>query len=74
MWRVRAQAEAGQIACVFPEVQHDPALIANLAEGTALFIGAPLDPVGSTLDPSPQAYATLMTNLTQSLLTCANKP
>ena len=71
---LRAQAEQGQIACAFPEAQHDPALITNLAAGTNLFIGAPLDPVGSTLDPSPQAYATLMTNLTQSLLTCANKP
>jgi zinc transport system substrate-binding protein len=71
---LRAQAEAGQIDCVFPEAQHDPALITNLAEGTNLIIGAPLDPVGSTLDPSAQAYTTLMTNLTQSLLTCANKP
>ena len=71
---LRAQAEQGHIACAFPEAQHDPALITNLAQGTALFIGPPLDPVGSTLDPTPQAYASLMTALTHSLLTCANKP
>jgi zinc transport system substrate-binding protein len=71
---LRAQAEAGEIMCAFPETQHDPALITNLAAGTALFVGPPLDPVGSTLDPTPQAYAQLMTTLTQSLLTCANKP
>lgn len=71
---LRARVEHGQIACAFPEAQHDPALISNLAEGTALFIGPPLDPVGSTLDPDAHAYTALMTALTQSLLTCANKP
>ncbi len=71
---LRAQAEKGQITCAFPEAQHDPALITNLAEGTAVFVGPPLDPVGSTLDPDRNAYDKLMTNLTQSLLTCANKP
>jgi len=71
---LRAQAEKGQIACAFPEAQHDPALIINLAQGTAVFVGPPLDPVGSTLDPDRHAYAKLMTALTQSLLTCANKP
>ena len=71
---LRVQVEQGQILCAFPEAQHDPALISNLADGTALFIGPPLDPVGSSLDPTPLAYAQLLTNLTQSLLTCANKP
>ncbi len=68
------QAASGAIACAFPEVQHDPALITNLASGTRLFIGPALDPVGSSLDPGPQAYATLMTTLTDALLTCANQP
>ncbi len=71
---VHAAAASGTIACAFPEVQHDPALIANLASGTKLFVGPPLDPVGSSLDPGPQAYDTLMTTLTDALLTCANRP
>lgn len=71
---LHALAAEGRIACAFPEVQHDPALITNLAEGTALFTGPPLDPVGATLDPGPQAYATLMTALTDALLTCVNRP
>lgn len=71
---LRAKATDGTIACAFPEAQHDPALIVNLAEGTSVFIGPPLDPVGSTLDPTPQAYATLLTNLTKALLTCADRP
>lgn len=71
---LHAQAASGTIACAFPEVQHDPALIINLASGTTLFIGPALDPVGSSLDPGPLAYATLMTTLADTLLTCANRP
>ena len=68
---LHAQAASGAIACAFPEVQHDPALITNLATGTKLFVGPALDPVGASLDPGPQAYETLMTTLTDALLTCA---
>jgi zinc transport system substrate-binding protein len=71
---LHAQAAKGTIACAFPEAQHDPALITNLAPGTALYTGPALDPVGSTLDPGPQAYDTLMTTLADALMTCANRP
>ena len=68
-------AVAGTITCAYPEAQHDPALITNLAQGTKLFIGPPLDPVGSTLPPGPDAYDILLTTLTDALLTCAgNSP
>lgn len=72
---LHAQAASGAIACAFPEAQHDPALITSLAEGTAVFIGPALDPVGSTLDPTPDAYETLMLTLGAALATCAaNSP
>ena len=71
---LHAQAANGAIACAFPEAQHDPALITNLASGTALFVGPALDPVGSSLDPNRQAYQTLLTSLADALLTCANRP
>jgi zinc transport system substrate-binding protein len=64
----------GAIQCAFPEVQHDPGLIAALAAGTALFVGPPLDPVGSQSDPGPAAYDLLMTTLAGNLLTCAKTP
>ena len=67
---LHAMATQGTIACAFPEAQHDPALITNLAQGTALFIGPELDPVGSTLPAGPDAYDTLLTNLADALLTC----
>ncbi len=65
-------ATQGTIACAFPEAQHDPGLITNLAQGSKLFVGPPLDPSGSTLPPGPDAYDTLMINLTDALLTCPN--
>ncbi|MGV8989521.1 MAG: zinc ABC transporter substrate-binding protein [Cypionkella sp.] len=72
---LHAKVASGAIACAFPEAQHDPALINSLAQGTKLFIGPALDPVGSTLDPGPDAYETLMTRLTDALVTCAaNSP
>lgn len=69
---LHAQAAGGAIRCAFPEAQHDPALITALAQGTGLFVGPALDPVGSSLNPGPDAYDVLLTNLTKALLTCAS--
>jgi zinc transport system substrate-binding protein len=68
---LRGEIEAGRILCLFPEVQQDPALVFQLAEGTGVRIGAALDPVGSSLEPGPGAYAALMTGLARSIADCA---
>lgn len=65
-------AASGAIACAFPEAQHDPALITNLVQGTKVFVGPGLDPVGSMLDQSADAYEELLTGLTDSLMACAS--
>ena len=57
------------VACAFPEVQHDPALLTPFTE-TGVRLGPALDPVGALLDPGPQAYAKLLTDLTDALTTC----
>lgn len=67
---LRSQLEAGEVLCIFPEVQHDPALIEELAEGTGARIGGALDPVGSMLEPGPGAYAALLTGLAGTLVAC----
>jgi zinc transport system substrate-binding protein len=59
------------VLCIFPEVQHDPALVTQMAEGTGAKVGAPLDPVGSSLEPGPGAYAALLTGLAQAIADCA---
>jgi zinc transport system substrate-binding protein len=68
---LRGKLEAGGVVCLFPEAQHDPALALQLAEGTGVKIGRALDPVGSSLEPGPGAYAALLTGLAQAIADCA---
>ena len=46
----------------------------QLAEGTALRIGAPLDPAGTTLDPGPDLYAQTLRALARAIADCAEAP
>ncbi len=66
------QATIANVTCVFPELQHDPALLLQLLDGTTARAGAALDPVGSGLEPGPQAYANLMRGLATTLADCLN--
>jgi zinc transport system substrate-binding protein len=70
---LRDKLEAGGVVCLFPEAQHDPALLEQLAEGTAVKVGGALDPVGSTLEPGPEAYAAVLRGIAETLLDCAGK-
>lgn len=67
---LRATMEAGEVLCIFPEAQHDSALITQMAEGTGARIGGTLDPVGSTLEPGPGAYAALLRGIATTLASC----
>ena len=59
-----------QVRCAFPEAQHDPALLTQLIADGPVKLGAALDPVGSTLDPGPDAYDALLTQLADTVITC----
>lgn len=63
---------AGKVACLFPEVQHDPVLIAQLAEGTDVAVGAALDPAGASMEPGPALYPALLVSLAQSIADCSS--
>lgn len=65
------QGRVTQSACLFPEPQHDPAQLTQLAEATGAKLGGPLDPVGSALTAGPDAYATLMRGMAQTIADCA---
>jgi zinc transport system substrate-binding protein len=67
------QIAAGGVVCVFPEAQHDPDLIAQLADSGIARLGAALDPSGSTLDAGPDNYAALMEGLAVSLTDCLGR-
>lgn len=65
-----ADLRAGHYACAFPEVQHDPALLTQVMQGSSTKLGPALDPVGSSLDFGPNAYDDLMRRLARSLHDC----
>ncbi|WP_309665415.1 metal ABC transporter solute-binding protein, Zn/Mn family [Tabrizicola sp.] len=67
---LRATLEAGEVLCIFPEVQHDPALVTQMAEGTGAKIGGALDPVGSALEPGAGAYAALLKGMAETIADC----
>jgi zinc transport system substrate-binding protein len=72
--QLRTSVETGTPICIFPEGQFDPALVTQMAEGTGIRIGAPLDPEGSTLEPGPGLYAALMTGLAGTIADCLGQP
>ncbi|MDO9639558.1 MAG: zinc ABC transporter substrate-binding protein [Pseudotabrizicola sp.] len=67
-----ATVASGDALCLFPEAQHDAALVTQMADGTTARIGPALDPSGSTIDPGPDAYDALMRALATNLVSCLN--
>jgi len=70
---LRAKITSGGVVCIFPEAQHDPALAAQMAEGTGLRVGATLDPSGSASEAGPAAYPALLTTLAASIADCLGR-
>jgi zinc transport system substrate-binding protein len=66
--------QLSDVACIFPESGHDPKQTALLAEGTPARIGRPLDPEGRDLQPGPDLYTTLLTNLGVAITDCLAAP
>lgn len=67
---LRATMQAGQTLCIFPEAQHDPALVDQMAEATGARVGGALDPEGSTLEPGPGLYPALIIGLAGTFAAC----
>jgi zinc transport system substrate-binding protein len=68
--RLRATLDDAGAVCIFPEVQHPDAYVTLVSEGTAVRIGAPLDPEGSLLPPGADLYPALMRGLAQAIAAC----
>lgn len=69
---LRARLQADDVSCLFTEPQFRPALAETLVEGTTTRLGE-LDPLGSDLEPGPDAWFTLMQNLADNLTTCLSE-
>ncbi|WP_435257768.1 zinc ABC transporter substrate-binding protein [Thioclava sp. FR2] len=70
---LQAEIVAAGPICLFPEAQHDPALLLRVAEGTGAKLGAPLDPEGSFVTPGPTAYEAILRDITLALTTCLSQ-
>jgi zinc transport system substrate-binding protein len=70
---LRAILITGAPVCIFPEANHDPKLLTQIADGTQVLIGGVLDPEGSALPPGPALYPDLMRGLATTLATCLAK-
>lgn len=56
--------------CLFPEVNHDPKLVAQLAESAGLTVAGPLDPEGAQLDAGAALYGDMLRNLAATIASC----
>ncbi len=66
---LRNRLDHDDVACLFTEPQFRPALAKTLVEGHGTRLGE-LDPLGSALQPGPDAWFQLMRNLAQSFTDC----
>lgn len=66
---VREKARALQAVCVFADAQAPQDAVAGIARDLGLKAGS-LDPLGRDLDPSANAYATLLKRLADSYRAC----
>ena len=57
------------IECLFVEPQFEPGIAHSIAEGTGARIQE-LDPLGAALEPGPELYPALLTQLAESLRQC----
>ncbi len=60
----------GSTVCIFPEVNHDADLSAQMAEAAGAKLGAPLDPEGVSLEPGADLYPAMMTGIADALADC----
>lgn len=67
---LRAAVQDARADCLYPEANHSPVLIENLAAGTGAAIGPVLDPVGSKLPQGPDLYTATLVALGQGIGAC----
>lgn len=61
------------VACAFPEANHDPKLLHVALEGTGTRLGAALDPEGVTLERNAGLYPAILENLGRSIAGCLSE-
>ena len=66
---IRHRIDEEDVACVFSEPQFEIGYVTTVLEGTGART-ASLDPLGVTIEPGPDAYRRMLTELTDTLVDC----
>jgi zinc transport system substrate-binding protein len=66
---LRDRMSADDVVCLFTEPQFRPAVASILVEGHSTRLGE-LDPIGTSLEPGPDAWFDLMRGLADDLVSC----
>lgn len=72
VYAIKQELKEHQAVCVFREPQFNPAVIQKLVNGTDVRIGE-LNPLGTDIALSKNAYSQFLLRLTQQLLDCLDK-
>ncbi len=56
--------------CIFPEAQHDPKMVEQMASETGTRVGGILDPEGAAIEPGPELYGAILTGLAEAISGC----
>ncbi|OCG62638.1 zinc ABC transporter substrate-binding protein [Gilliamella sp. wkB18] len=72
VYAIKQKIKEHQAICIFSEPQFSPAVIGKLVDGTKVRIGE-LNPLGTDIDLSKDAYSQFLLKLTQQLLDCLDK-
>lgn len=66
---LQAMAKEEGVTCVFAEPQFDPGVVSAVFENTGVGTGV-IDPLGASLTPGPDFYASLLTNMADAMVGC----
>lgn len=72
VYAIKRELKEHQAVCVFREPQFSPAVIEKIVNGTDVHIGE-LNPLGTDITLSKNAYSQFLLKLTQQLLDCLDK-
>jgi len=66
---LQAMAKEEDISCVFAEPQFDPGIVSAVFGDTGVETGV-IDPLGASLTPGPDFYASLLTDMADAMVKC----
>ena len=64
----------GQVRCLYTEPNYSSKLLRKIAKKYPSVKIQQIDPLGGTLEPSPELYVTMLKSVADAVLTCIEKP